>query len=173
MVKSKKSPLGEATLTGHLPTGRWIAGRAGGYPATAGQLAGMNDEFFFVEKLQRAISFDIDGIAKVAVRGRKHGNHGAGLMVIGCLVDPLADCKLRHRELLLESPDRIIRPNWLTDLKHAGVRPSHAGAAGTLSRARPVAYRTERHTMASTTIQPTMTRDAAAPAVILLFSLDV
>jgi hypothetical protein len=64
---------------------------------------GVNDQVFFGEKLQCAVPFGIDGVAKVAVRGRKHGNDRATLMIVGCFVDPVANCKLRHRKLLLES----------------------------------------------------------------------
>jgi hypothetical protein len=67
----------------------------------------MDDQFFLVEKLQRTVPFHINGITKVAVRGWKHGNDRAGLMVVGCFIDRLANCKLRHGELLLELSKRL------------------------------------------------------------------
>jgi hypothetical protein len=71
------------------------------------RLVGVDDQFFFREKLQRAISFHIDGIAKVAVRGWKHGDDDAAFVVVGGFVDPLANGKFGHRELLLESVTRV------------------------------------------------------------------
>jgi hypothetical protein len=83
-------------------------------------LVGVNDQFFFREELKRAIALDIDGIAKVAIRGWKHRNDDAVLMVVSRFFNSLADCKFGHRELLSGIVDAIIRTNWLTDLKQMG-----------------------------------------------------
>jgi hypothetical protein len=76
----------------------------------------MTDEFLFGEKLQRAVPFEVDGISEVAVDCWKHGDHRAALVVVGRIIDLLANRKLRHREILLElsKPEAIIRTNWLT-----------------------------------------------------------
>jgi hypothetical protein len=66
-------------------------------------LAGVNDKFFFGEKLQRTVSFGVNGVSKAAVNCRKHGDDRATHMVVGCVIDLLANRKLRHRKLLPES----------------------------------------------------------------------
>jgi hypothetical protein len=71
-------------------------------------LAVMYDQFFLSEKLQRAVPFHVDGVSKITVHRWKHGDDRAALMVIGCFIDPIANRKLRHRELHLESSMRII-----------------------------------------------------------------
>jgi hypothetical protein len=80
-------------------------------------LAGVNDKFFLGEKLQRTVSFGIDGVSKAAVNCRKHGDDHTHLMVVGCVIDLLANCKLRHRKLLfgiIENEKLSIPANWLT-----------------------------------------------------------
>jgi hypothetical protein len=62
----------------------------------------VNGQFFLGEKLERAIPFRINGISKFAVICWKHRDDRAALVVVGCIVDCLANCKLGHRELLLE-----------------------------------------------------------------------
>jgi hypothetical protein len=76
----------------------------------------MDDQFFLIEKLQRAISLHIDGVSKIAVNRRKHRADDAGLMPVARPIDPLANCKPRHRELLLGIIDPIIPTNWLIHL---------------------------------------------------------
>src|SRR6186997_2915839 len=74
-----------------------------GESVPVGKSVSVNDQFFLGEKLERAVAFHIDGVAKMAVGGRKHRNDGAGfMMVVGCFVDLVADCKLCHRKLLSE-----------------------------------------------------------------------
>src|ERR1700738_3004111 len=75
-------------------------------------LAGVNDKFFLGEKLERAVHFRVNGVPKAAVNCRKHGDDRTHLMVVGCIIDFLANRKLRHRELLLESSMRLY-PNKL------------------------------------------------------------
>jgi len=70
-------------------------------------LAGANDEFFLSEKLERAVPLRVNGVSKAAVNCWKHGDDRAALMVVGCIIDLLADRKLRHRKLLLESSKTI------------------------------------------------------------------
>jgi hypothetical protein len=65
-----------------------------------------------LEQLERAVPLHVDGVSKVALDCRKHGDDRAALMVVGCIVDFLANRKLRHRELLLESSMRLY-PNKL------------------------------------------------------------
>jgi hypothetical protein len=69
--------------------------------------AGMNNQLLLGEKLERAVPFHINGVCEVAVNGRKHGDDGATLMVVGCVIDLLANRKLRHRELLMEPSMRF------------------------------------------------------------------
>jgi hypothetical protein len=76
----------------------------------------MDDQFFLVEKLQRAVPLHIDGVSKIAVYRRKHGTDDAALMPVARSIDPLANCKPRHRELLLGIIDPIIATNWLIHL---------------------------------------------------------
>jgi hypothetical protein len=71
--------------------------------------AGVNDQFFLGEKLERAVSFGVNGVPEAAVNGRKHGDDRTNLMVVGCVIDLLANRKLRHRKLLLESSVRLYR----------------------------------------------------------------
>jgi hypothetical protein len=65
-------------------------------------LAGMNDQLFLGEKLERAVSFRVNGVSEITVNCWKHGDDGAALVVVGCIIDLLANCELRHRELLPE-----------------------------------------------------------------------
>jgi hypothetical protein len=67
----------------------------------------VNDQLFFGEKLERAVPFHVNRVSKVAVICWEHGDHSAGLMVVCRFVDLLANRKLRHRELLLESSVRL------------------------------------------------------------------
>jgi hypothetical protein len=67
----------------------------------------VNDQFFFREELERAIALHIDGVAKVAVRGREHRNDDAAFVVVSRFVDSLTDRKFGHRELLLESSAQL------------------------------------------------------------------
>jgi hypothetical protein len=67
-----------------------------------GRLALVNDQFFLGQKLERAVPFHIDGVSEIAIIGREHGNNDAVFLVVGCFIDPVANRKLRHRELLLK-----------------------------------------------------------------------
>jgi hypothetical protein len=80
----------------------------------------VNDEILLGEKLERTVSFHIDGVPKVAVNCWEHGNDDTVFMVVGCFFDLLADCEFRYGELLLESSDASISTNWLTNFKHLG-----------------------------------------------------
>jgi hypothetical protein len=77
----------------------------------------VDDQFFFGEELERAIALHIDGIAKIAVRGWKDGDDDAAFMIVRRFVDPFANRKFGHRELLSGIVGAIIPTNWLTDLK--------------------------------------------------------
>ena len=65
-------------------------------------LAVVSGQFFLGEKLERAVPFRVNRVPKTAVNCRKHGDDRTHLMVVGCIIDFLANRKLRHRELLLE-----------------------------------------------------------------------
>jgi hypothetical protein len=69
--------------------------------------AAMNDQLFLAQKLERAVTFHIDGVSEIAIICGKHGNNDAVFMVVGCFIDSIANRKLRHRELLLESSMRL------------------------------------------------------------------
>jgi hypothetical protein len=58
------------------------------------------DQSFFVEELERAIALHVDRVSEIAFDGWKHGDDRAALMVVGSIVDLLADYKFRHRDLL-------------------------------------------------------------------------
>jgi len=79
----------------------------------------VNDQFFLGEKLQRAVPFGVNGVPEAAVNCRKHGDDRAHLMVVGRIIDLLANRKLRHRELPQpESPVHYIAMNELTLLNY-------------------------------------------------------
>jgi hypothetical protein len=60
------------------------------------ELAGMNDQFFLGEELERAVPFHVNGVSEGAFNRRKHGDNRASLMFVGCAIDLLANRKLRH-----------------------------------------------------------------------------
>jgi hypothetical protein len=49
------------------------------------------DQSFFVEELERAIALHVDRVSEIAFDGWKHGDDRAALMVVGSIVDLLAD----------------------------------------------------------------------------------
>jgi hypothetical protein len=59
--------------------------------------AGVNDQFFLGKELERPVSFHIDGVSNAAFNRWKNGNDRADFMVVGCIIDFLANRKLRHR----------------------------------------------------------------------------
>jgi hypothetical protein len=66
-------------------------------------LAGVNDQVFLVKKPERAVSFHVNRVPKVTLICPEHGDNGSDFMFVRSFVDLLANRKLRHRELLLES----------------------------------------------------------------------
>jgi hypothetical protein len=76
--------------------------------STRGSIQAKN-QFFFVEEIERTVAFRVDGVSKIAFNGWKYGNDGAALMVVGCIVDLLANRKFRHRELLLAASFKMAR----------------------------------------------------------------
>jgi hypothetical protein len=95
-------------------------------------LIGVDDQFFFREELERAITLHIDRIPEITLSGRKNGYDDPLLVIVGRLLYSLAYRKFGHREPLSESSGAIIRPNWLTYLKQTGpcrpLRPWHPGS---------------------------------------------
>jgi hypothetical protein len=67
----------------------------------------VHDQFFFGEKPERAVPFGVNGVPEAAVNCRKYGDHCTNLMVVGDVIDLLANRKFRHRKLLLESSMRL------------------------------------------------------------------
>jgi hypothetical protein len=67
----------------------------------------VNDQFFLGEKLERTVPFGVNGIPKAAVNCRKYGDDRTHLMIVGRIIDRLANRKLCHRELPLESWVRL------------------------------------------------------------------
>jgi hypothetical protein len=57
-------------------------------------VTGVDDQFFFGQKLERAVPFHIDGVSKIAVVRREHGNNDAAFMVVGRSIDLIANRKL-------------------------------------------------------------------------------
>jgi hypothetical protein len=78
----------------------------------------MNDKLFLGEKLERAVSFRVDGVSKVAVNGWKDGDDRAALMVISYIVDLLANRKFCHRDPLRNHWCDYIATNELTLLNY-------------------------------------------------------
>jgi hypothetical protein len=74
----------------------------------------VNDQFFFGQKLERAVPFHIDRVSEIAVICWEHGNNDTAFMVVGCFIDSIANRKLRHRELHLESSMVIVSQDWVS-----------------------------------------------------------
>jgi hypothetical protein len=70
----------------------------------------VNDQFFLGKKLKRTVSFRVNGIPEAAVNCRKHGDDRTHLMIVGRIIDRLANRKLRHRELPSGIMGAIITP---------------------------------------------------------------
>jgi hypothetical protein len=58
--------------------------------------SGVNDYLFFGEKLEQTVAFHIDSVSEAVVNCWKHGNDRSALVVVGCIIDQLANCELRH-----------------------------------------------------------------------------
>jgi hypothetical protein len=67
----------------------------------------VNDQFFFREKLERAIALHVDRIPEIAVSGWKNGYDDAFFMIVSRSLNPLAYRKFGHREVLSESLARL------------------------------------------------------------------
>jgi hypothetical protein len=96
-------------------------------------LVGVDDQFFFREELERAITLHIDRIPEISLSGRKNGYDDPLFVIVGRVLNSLAYRKFGHREPLSESSGAIINPNWLTHLKQRGpacrpLRPWHPGS---------------------------------------------
>jgi hypothetical protein len=63
----------------------------------------MNDKICLGEKLERAVSFGVNGVPEAAVDRRKHRDHRTSLMIVGGVIDLLPNREFRHRKLLMES----------------------------------------------------------------------
>jgi hypothetical protein len=74
----------------------------GARPSVHPRAGRVNDQFFLSKKLERSVPLHVNGISKVAVDCWKHGDDRAALVVVGGIIDLFANCKLRHRKLLLE-----------------------------------------------------------------------
>jgi hypothetical protein len=70
----------------------------------------VNDQFFLGKKLQRAVPFGVNGVPEAAVNCRKYGDDRTHLMIVGRIIDRLANRKLRHRELPSGIMGAIITP---------------------------------------------------------------
>jgi hypothetical protein len=71
----------------------------------------MNDQFFLSKKLQRSITFHIDGVPEIALNRREYRDDHAAFMIVNGPVDLIADYELRHRKLLLESSTPLSAQN--------------------------------------------------------------
>jgi hypothetical protein len=67
----------------------------------------VNDQFFLGKKLERTVPFRVNGVSEATVNCGKHGDDRTHLMVVRRIIDLLANRKLRHRELPLESSLRL------------------------------------------------------------------
>jgi hypothetical protein len=77
---------------------RMITGARSSMHPRAGRV---NDQFFLSKKLERSVPLHVNGISIVAVDRWKHGDDRAALVVVGGIIDLFANCKLRHRKLLI------------------------------------------------------------------------
>jgi hypothetical protein len=68
------------------------------------QISGVGDKFFLGEGLERAVPIRFNKVSKVAVNRWKYSDDRTALMVVGCIIDLLANRKLRHRK----TPSRIV-----------------------------------------------------------------
>jgi hypothetical protein len=57
-------------------------------------VTGVDDQFFLGHKLKRAVPFHIDGVPKITVVRREHGNNYAAFTIVGCSIDLIANRKL-------------------------------------------------------------------------------
>src|ERR1700760_3214994 len=80
-------------------------------------LSGVNNQFFFREKLERTVTFHVHGITEVAVRGREDRNDDAGLTVVARLFNAFANRKFRHNVFLFGNLVGDSPANKLTVLK--------------------------------------------------------
>jgi hypothetical protein len=95
--------------------GQTVRAAVGFYVAS---LAGMSDQSFLGEKLQGSIPLRVNGVLEVAFNGRKHGDNRTHLMVVGCVINLLANREFGHRELLLESWSDYNSINYATLLNY-------------------------------------------------------
>jgi hypothetical protein len=65
-------------------------------------VGGAEDQFFFGQKLKRAVSFQIDRVSEFALHCGEYGNDHTVFMITGCF-DSIANREFRHRKLLQES----------------------------------------------------------------------
>jgi hypothetical protein len=72
-----------------------------------------------------AVPFRIDGVSKIAIICWEHGNNDTAFMVVGCFIAPIANRKLRHRELHLKSSMRIISQIGLARLNQKNLPNRH------------------------------------------------
>src|SRR2546422_9612259 len=81
---------------------------------TAGHLAppprSGESQLLLGEKLECVVTGRVDSIPKASVNGRKHGNNRTRFVIVSDVFDLLANRKLRHRKILLDSFDAIISP---------------------------------------------------------------
>jgi hypothetical protein len=70
----------------------------------------VNDQFFLGKKLERTVSFRVNGIPEAAVNCWKHGDDRTHFMIVGRIIDRLANRKLCHRELPSGIMGAIITP---------------------------------------------------------------
>jgi hypothetical protein len=68
------------------------------------QISGVGDKFFLGEGLERAVPIRFNKVSKVAVNRWKYSDDRTALMVVGCIIDLLANHKLCHRK----TPSRIV-----------------------------------------------------------------
>jgi hypothetical protein len=61
------------------------------------------------KKLDCAVTVRVDSVPKSSVNGQIHGNR-VPLVIVSDVFDSIANCKLRHRKLLLESSIGLYLP---------------------------------------------------------------
>src|SRR5712671_2716851 len=87
----------------------------------------VTNQSFFVEKLERAVAFGVDGVSEVAFNCWKYRDDRAALMVVGCIVDMLANRKFRHRELFA----RLLQDDPVAAILMAEAWPARSARAVT------------------------------------------
>jgi hypothetical protein len=88
----------------HVQQGTTGHALSSGQRVRSHQISGVGDKFFLGEGFERAVPIRFNNVSKVAVNRWKYSDDRTALTVVGCIIDLLANRKLRHRK----TPSRIV-----------------------------------------------------------------